>query len=416
MKMEKWFHVALVVICILIAVPALATNGDSLISVGPISRSMGGVGVAAPQDSVSAVFDNPAALWFLPCGSGSESVFAGTVFDSTVKADITVPGPSGPVRYTGESQQKSFTIPAIAITSPITDRVRFAVGAYGVSGMGVDYRNNGWDFDGNPNNGFEGDAYINLEIMRFASSLAFKVNENFSVGASLHVVYGNLDMGRGGADDYALGLQLGALYRVGMVRVGATYITPEKNVFERVANFDAFMGSTSLDTLNLESPACLATGVAVSPGDNLLVEADLRWYNWGGAEGYKDFDWKDQWIYSIGIQYKPTAKLALRAGFNYGQSPVRVHNGWDPMGVTEVQGKSTPTFGYEYLRVVGFPAVAESHLTAGAGWQLSNGLTLNLSYAHAFDKSIRETSAFGAVHLESSLSEDSIGFGFNWKF
>ena len=34
---------------------SLATNGDNLIGVGPISRAMGGVGIAAPK-CISAVF------------------------------------------------------------------------------------------------------------------------------------------------------------------------------------------------------------------------------------------------------------------------------------------------------------------------------------------------------------------------
>ena len=49
-----------------LSTPAMATNGDNLIGVGPISRAMGGVGIAAPQDAISAVFSNPAAMCFGP--------------------------------------------------------------------------------------------------------------------------------------------------------------------------------------------------------------------------------------------------------------------------------------------------------------------------------------------------------------
>ncbi len=52
---------------------ALATNGDFLMGVGPVSRSMGGVGIAMPQDSITAIFQNPAALGACPCGAQSES-------------------------------------------------------------------------------------------------------------------------------------------------------------------------------------------------------------------------------------------------------------------------------------------------------------------------------------------------------
>jgi hypothetical protein len=59
---------------------ANATNGDNLIGIGPIARAMGGVGVAAPQDSISAVFANPAAMCFGPYCPGSQVDFGGTVF------------------------------------------------------------------------------------------------------------------------------------------------------------------------------------------------------------------------------------------------------------------------------------------------------------------------------------------------
>ena len=61
---------------------ALATNGDNLMAIGPIARSMGGVGIAAPQDAISAVFANPAAMCFGPFCPGSEFNFAGTAFYS----------------------------------------------------------------------------------------------------------------------------------------------------------------------------------------------------------------------------------------------------------------------------------------------------------------------------------------------
>ena len=56
--------IAIFTIAAVSAGAAWATNGDNLIGVGPISRSMGGVGVASPQDSISAIFANPAAMCF----------------------------------------------------------------------------------------------------------------------------------------------------------------------------------------------------------------------------------------------------------------------------------------------------------------------------------------------------------------
>ena len=80
------------VLLVLIPVAALATNGTNLIGIGPTSRSMGGVGIAHPQDAIQAVFSNPAAMCFGAFCPSNEVEIAGTVFMPTVKAQISTAG------------------------------------------------------------------------------------------------------------------------------------------------------------------------------------------------------------------------------------------------------------------------------------------------------------------------------------
>jgi len=83
--MKKSIMIVTFLLISLMLVPAImATNGTNLIGIGPISRAMGGGGVAAPQDAISAVFANPAAACFGPYCNGSTVDFAGTWFDPTV--------------------------------------------------------------------------------------------------------------------------------------------------------------------------------------------------------------------------------------------------------------------------------------------------------------------------------------------
>lgn len=391
---------------------AWATNGDNLIGVGPVSRSMGGVGVAAPQDSISAIFGNPAAMNLCPCGVKSEAIYGASLFDPTVSTKITTPMGV----YEGDSQHAPFVIPAVGVTAPLSEDWRFGFGAYGVSGLGVDYRNKGWDLDGNPANGYEGDLYTKLEIMKFSPMVSYKVSDQLSLGVALQTAYNNLDLGQGGTHDYSHGAQLGAAYAVGMWRLGASYTTPQKASFERVYNFDEFMGSTTADTLDLESPASYVVGVAIEPNRRLVLEADVKYYDWANADGYSEFDWSGQTVIAVGAQYLATDKLYVRAGVNYGENPVNEHNGWDPQGVTEIQGKQAPTMGYEFLRTVGFPAIVETHATLGLGYKLTDAVTVNFDYKHAFEKTIEETSAGGAFKLESALAEDAVGFSLAWQF
>jgi long-chain fatty acid transport protein len=88
------------------------------------------------------------------------------------------------------------------------------------------------------------------------------------------------------------------------------------------------------------------------------------------------------------------------------------------MGVTQVQGKSVPTFGYEMLRIIGFPAIVESHLTIGGSYKITDDMSIHLAYMHAFENTISETSAGGpmAVTLASDLEEDTYSFSLAWAF
>ena len=81
-----------------------------------------------------------------------------------------------------------------------------------------------------------------------------------------------------------------------------------------------------------------------------------------------------------------------------------------------MQSKQVPTFGYELLRNVGFPAIVQSHLTLGFGYQLTETLTVNAAYTHVFQEKLTSSSAGNAINFESTLSEDSLGVSLAWAF
>jgi long-chain fatty acid transport protein len=391
---------------------ARATNGDSLEGIGAVSEALGGTGVAAPQDGLTAIVNNPAGLTVTPGAGGKEATAGLTLFQPSVKARITTPGGT----LSGGSDDPVSLIPFLAYSQPLNDRWSVGFGAYGVSGMGVDYRGKAWDLDGDPSNGYEGDLYSRYASMKVAPAVAYRVNDSFSVGLALHGNYSTLDFDQGEADDVSAGAAVGALYQVGTVQLGASYTTPQKSTFRKVYNFDAFTGDTHPDDLALEQPAIYAGGIAWQPTPQWLLEFNVKYLPWGDSDGYDEFDWENQWVFAVGAQYQATEKLAVRAGFNYAENPVKEHHGWDPQGLTTLQGKPVPTFGYELLRNVGFPAIVESHLTLGFGYQVSPSLTVNVAYAHVFEKEIESVSAGDAVRLGSSLKEDSIGIGLAWAF
>ncbi len=111
---------------------------------------------------------------------------------------------------------------------------------------------------------------------------------------------------------------------------------PRRNTPSRgYSNFNQATGPATTRTLALEQPQQVVLGVAYDIIPNkLLVEVNGKWLNWGNADGYKDFGWKDQWVAAVGMQAKPMDWLAIRMGYNYGNNPVKQHNGFNFLGTT----------------------------------------------------------------------------------
>ena len=402
---------------------ARATNGDNLIAIGPIARAMGGVGIAAPQDSISAVFANPAGMCFAPFCNATTFDFAGTLF--MPKVDGAVIQASGTTQ--ASSDDSVYAIPAIGLSVPINKTFpswRFGIAAYGVSGLGVDYRASALDNPSafGPYPLISGE-YTQLQIMKFAPALAVQALDNLSLGLALHIDYASLDLRDGSSPNYGYGLQAGLIYTLtDEITLGTSYITAQTTNHKNIKDFDGVNGR---DDLELEAPQQLGFGIAYNLLDpaKLLIEADAKWLNWSDAKGYKDFDWDDQWVYALGVQFRPTEMLTLRAGYSYSKNPVKEHDGFDgtgtPTNVKVVQGSTFPTYYYETFRIIGFPAIVEKHLTFGIGIQVAPTVTVNLGYMHAFEETISETGTdfTGApVTLESTLSEQSYDFGLTWLF
>ena len=419
--MRKLFTVLVVVALVATLSPAaFATNGTQLIGIGPISRSMGGVGIAAPQDAISAVFSNPAGMCFGPYCPTSQFDFAGTLFMPEQEAKVEASGTT----VEANSRDNTYAIPAIGFSVPIGEaesRWRFGLSAYGVSGLGVDYRDTELirvtrAIGGNP---YAQGTYTNLQLMKFAPTIAYQALPNLSVGTSFQINYSTLDLGDGTVAAYSYGVQLGALYQpLDQLSLGLTYTSPQKATYNHIFDFD---NDGRRENLTLENPQQLGLGVAyefLKPG--LLLETNVKWINWSDADGYDDFDWNDQWVFAVGAQWEAIEHLFFRAGYNYAKNPVDEHNNWTAADVVNVQGKTLPQYYYETFRVIGFPAVVEHHITAGIGYEVGESLIINLSYMHAFENTQSEKGSDfiggGTAKIESKLYEDSLSFAFSWRF
>ncbi len=394
---------------------SFATNGDNLIGVSPASRGMGGIGVGMPVGPTDSIFRNPA---WISQYKGFNLSFGGILFMPEVKARVQNPmGDSGSQR----SKADMFVVPEVGIVHQINDKLTFGIGAFGVSGMGVDYRNK---------DPMLSNMHTNFQFMRVIPALSYKVNDAVYVSGALHLAYGSLDMGAimcdltgttcwnaggGQSQTYGMGFQLGLAYNMGdFVYAGITYQSPVSMTYKRVFDSD---GDFIFEDLKLTQPQELAFGIGVKPMNNLKVGMDIRWINWKNAKGYKHFQWKDQWVIALGGEYKPTEKLALRAGYNYGKSPIR-GGAKNPMNANRIPNFSAPFSDLQiaYFNLVGFPAITEHHITLGLGYEFTKTFGIDLAYKHAFNKKVKATDPSGAFLVEAQNAQNAISIGLNWKF
>lgn len=432
--------IVLCIIGIMVPMNALATNGDNLIGVGPISRAMGGVGIASPQDAISAVFSNPAAMCFGAFCPSNQVDFAGTGFMPNIHATVSAgTGPFGaffpPFSFNVHSDPKVYPVPALGISYsfPELPAWRFGFGAYGVTGLGVDYRGGLLDqpnFFG-PGAPLAAGAFSNLQIMKFAPTAAYQVNEWLSLGAAFNISYSSLDLRNGANSGFAPGAQIGAIIKPHKdISIGLNYVTPQDvthhNVLTGAPSFPG--GPPTQHPLALSSPNNLGIGVGWDAiPKKLLFEVDFKWLNWANADGYRHFDWSDQYVVGLGAQFKPIPKLALRLGYNYANNPVKPHNNFvggnpnplAPPPMTTIQGTAIPTYYFETFRTLGFPAIVEHHFTMGVGYDVTERFTINVGYMHAFQNSITSTGTnlvSQPTSLKSTLSENGVDLGLSWKF
>jgi len=397
---------------------AFATNGDDLIGVTPNSEAMGGIGVGMPVGSVDSIFRNPA---WMSVARSNKVQFGGMLFMPSVKAENN--------STSADSDAKLFLVPEIGIIDKINNKLVFGIGAFGVSGMGTDYTSQGW------NNFYN--MRTTLQFMRIIPALSYQINPMISVGAGIDFAYGSLDMNAtfptssgtlesyGGGQSTALGIggQLGVAFNFGnFVYAGLNYQTPISMTYRHVFDFQVasqhyFTGS--FQDLKLEQPQELAFGVGIAPTDKWNVGADVRWINWSNADGYKDFGWKDQWVFALGTSYKVTPKLTLRAGFNYARSPIRSNN-WNNQPPTYIDGYQFSQYDIDLFNLYGFPAITEEAITLGGSYQFTNSFGVSLAYEHDFQHSITDSgtcpNGIGTCSIGAKNAEDALSVALEWRF
>lgn len=360
---------------------AHATNGDQMLGVTATQWGMGGAVVAAPQDAATTMY-NPAGL--------------ATLGIKDVRFDMGV-GLLNPPRQVNDRDSDSdfYLMPAGAAAFNVDDSLFLGMTMGGISGSGVDFA------DIAPAPGSQA-LVTTKQSYKIVPGFAYKVSEQLSVGAALQIGYQSLAMHSTSftlpqTQVYGTGMNAGLIYKVNdMVQLGASW-TSKTSMGEFKWNTTAGRYSMTMDM-----PQSYALGVALTPSPGLLVEMDVKQiafsevmdrvaFQTPGGASSMNFGWSDQTVYAIGVQQEINEKTTVRAGFNYGKSPI---------GPEDVANN------------LGSLAITERHLSLGVTRKLGAKVSSSLSYVHAFRNEIASDTSSNKIELEQNVVNVQLSYQF----
>jgi long-chain fatty acid transport protein len=404
------------------ATPALATNGMRMIGFSPTQNGMGGVGVGATLDG-GTVLTNPAGMSEL----GRRVDLSVTWFQPTVEYTATGAAPgfaSNGVTLT--SDRGGSAVPNLGVIIPLGSGFTAGVGAFGVGGMGVDYAAGL----------YSGVTLTSYQNLRIAPAIAYKANDLFSAGVTLNVSWAQMeyDVASGfgqvphdAASSFGYGatfgvkltpmkdLTFGVAYEIKNDFADFEFTIPSHAVPDGLGGQVTVPGGT--DKLAFDQPAVASVGIAYRAIPALLLALDVQWINWSAVMGKNqptytndtqltgalpfDMRWDDQVVYKIGAELEVAPTFKVRAGFDYAKNPL------DPSRAFEN---------------IAFPAVAESHVTLGLGWDATETLAVNAGAMYSPTATVSGANGAlppggqGLTAYSTSMSQYSVDLGLGWKF
>jgi len=324
----------------------LLAGGFYLQEVGTPS-SIGTAGTARTTNNVGAetAWGNPAGMTGLEKTTmlnGAQVVIPTNEFDS----DIAEGGGSD-----GGNAGNIAAIPSFYFVKPVSDDVSLGFSVVAPLGGGFDYGN---DFVGR-----YAVQEISLQGVALSPSIGYKVNEDFSIGAGVSVLYTIFDYDLAinnpgpvadgqvkieDADDWGYQFFLGMQYQLNeKTRLGLVYRSEaDVDLSGDIEINDSLLPVQLTGNANVgwDNPQLLEAGLSYKVNDNLTIFAQADWEDWSefsynsfeisGDGGFTtvaaiDRDFKDTYRFGVGMAYKKEDGIFL-LGTSYDSSPVSDSN------------------------------------------------------------------------------------------
>ncbi|KRW50956.1 transporter [Aeromonas allosaccharophila] len=359
--------------------PSAMAGGLALYETSTANSALANAGAAARAQGAETIASNPAGMTKL---EGTQLQVNGGVVYGDLELDLDNGGNNG-----GNALQTA-PLGSVYLTHAINDQWVAGFGMFGSHGLGIDY-----------GEGWEGSGYVEaakLTGIAFAPSLAYRIDANWSVGASLIAMHGSLDtsldvaaaglnpiQGQEFSDsDWAYGASFGVLYELDQhSRIGLSYFSELKWELE-----DQLFTHFNLAGLGVDMmiPQTVTLSGYHQLNDQWALLASANWQQWSRFGDIDvttqrrsrsvDMHYKDTWHLSLGTQFDVTPALRLSSGIAYDSSAVS-----------------------DADRTVNLPMGEGWRWGLGASYQLSPATRLEASYTLAWlgDMSVNQESPYG---------------------
>jgi len=378
MNLKKAASAVLISVCGLAGANHAAASGFALVEESASGLGNAFAGGAASAEDASTLFFNPAGMTRLP---GKQASLVLHAIKPTIEFSNTgsTAAPGRPLGNGGGDAGDWAAVPNFYYAMELSPQLRAGIGISSPFGLKTEYDP---DWMG---------RFLaiksELQTVNINPSLAYKVNDQLSLGAGLDAQYikaeltnaVNLGVAEGLAqvkgDDWSVGYNLGVLYELNpATRFGLAY---RSDVRHKLEDDVTFSGGVPAPNGPISAEITLPETVSLSGFHQInpqwAVMGDVTWTRWsrfkelrivrdtGAPVALTTENWDNTLRYSLGANYQATGKLKLRSGIAYDQSPVS-----DP---------------YRTARI---PDANRTWLSMGANYKLSQADSLDAGYAHIF--------------------------------
>lgn len=334
--------------------PAQATNGYFPHGYGMKAKGMGGVSAALAQDSLGGATNPAGMVW-----TGNRMDIGGDIFMPKRDAERSGAMPPGStLNGKVESNRTVFLVPELGYNRMLSDQMSLGVSVYGHGGMNTTYPQGNFNCGSGPANMLCGSGELGVDLMQLivAPNFAYKLNDQHAVGLSLLLGYQRFKAqglqafagtpgfssdpakvtNNGYSSSTGVGVRLGYQGHLNdMLSVGATY-APKMSM----GKFDKYAGLFA-ESGGFDIPSNWTVGLAFMPTPSLTLAFDYGRINYSdvksvsnqsmvqaqlGAANGPGFGWRDIDVLKLGVAWRMSDTLTLRAGYNKGDNPITAAN------------------------------------------------------------------------------------------